>query len=219
MNKNQAATDKQIRESLLLFEGLRKKAAPKALVRTLNEIGAKANTETARAVGVATGIQYKLVKRRIKMRRARWSDVNEGTSTVFAILRGYVDPMPVAHLMGKGRVVRRKGGPTRRRKGSTPRGALGGMKVRGKFYLGGFVQEIRRNKSVHLLYRKQKATWIRPGKRAPTEVYKIPLQKEFDQMFEPIAYRRLQHDYAKVVERNLDFYTNQLLGLSNAKNV
>lgn len=221
----QRQIDNDVRDCMMLFEGLRKEEAPRAMIRTLNDIGAKANTQTKTKVALITGMRKQDIAKRWTVKKARWSDLTNRLS-VEVILRAYSKPIPVARgLEGrKGAALHRSpqvdkhGKPKRVRTGSSS--GLGGLRIGRKFYPNAFVNVIRRNQVIHVMRRRQKATWIGTGpnrKRAPVDVLKTPIDSAIEQQFRPTVERILVRDYAKDFERNLTYYVNRRIGLTNGK--
>jgi hypothetical protein len=214
--KLSASVDKQLDQVAKEMRAIAAKAAPKAMTSALNKVAGKAKTATVSAVAKEVGVRVKDVKPRVHLRKARWEDVNTYGS-LRSILSAYVKPITAVSLLSG-----RKGGAGffKRTKQTTKSGKakkvnvggsskLGGMKVGKIFFPNAYIALVSPNQKVHILHRKQKATWASPGVRAPVDVARVPLQGAFDRHFYPIAKGLMKSDFDRIAKHEMKIYLDR----------
>jgi hypothetical protein len=195
----QRQLDKDLAKTYKIMDAMSDIAAPKALTSTLNKVGAKVKTRTTSKVAKSVRARVKDVKPRVRMRRARWDDLKTYGS-LKNIIHGYAKPLPAIRLAI---------GRSSKLQYATKNRPKGGIKLAGHFFPNAFIQLIHSNNKVHMLVRKQKATWKSPGVRAPTDVVKIPLQPAMEQHLPDAAKHFMKRDFDRILKHEFEIYLDR----------
>lgn len=188
-------------------EFVRQKIGPKSTIMAGNRVLRAATTIAVRnVVKDMSSRGYSEVKQ--KHIRARMKVRNMSLQRPFGRITAYVQDMPAIHLslnrqgVARGKKFYRESvhfNPKKPGKNSNIGGSyskVGGVKVGGRFFPNAFVNIIRKNQTVHVLRRKQKATWA--GKtRLPIDVVKYPLRNAFAVHFEQALKDSIDQNFQK----------------------
>jgi hypothetical protein len=221
-----ASNPEKFNDDLLKFQKdvqfIRSKIGPKATIMAGNRVLRAATTIAVRnVVKELSGKGYPEVKQ--KHVRARMKVRNMSLQRPFGRMTAYVQDMPAIHLsLGKHGVAKgkklyresvkynaKKPGKNTAIGGSYSK--VGGVKVGGRFFPNAFVNVIRKNQTVHILRRKQKATWS--GKtRLPIDVIKYPMRNAFAVHFERALLDSIDQNYQKEFDLAYRLEQGRLLG-------
>lgn len=216
---------KKFNADMAKFQGrmdrLREFAGPRAttiagnrVVRAAVTIATRATIADLHSNGV-TEVKQKHIRNRMRVR-------NMSVKKPKAYLNAYVQDMPAIHLglnrqgIAKGKKFYRESisfnarKPGKNSKVGGSYSKIGGVKVGGKFFPNAFINVIRKNQTVHILRRKQKATWA--GRvRLPIDVIKYPLRQAFAKHFAPSLQKSIDANYQKEFDRAMTLELAKLL--------
>jgi hypothetical protein len=185
--------EREYAKMLQNMEAVTEKVGPKSMTMAINRMSSRARGIAARAVAKEKAIPLFMVNRRIWAR-------NANLKKLYSSNRAYVSDMSMINLMDNARGGFVKGKRPHRQPGDVGPG-YGGITIRGHFMPDAFVNKIRRNQVLHVMRRKQRATWTKgkdgSAKRLPVEVLKMHLQSSFDRYFARAFVVVVRADYNK----------------------
>jgi len=156
------------------IETVKEAVGPKSMVQAINKMATKARGVAARKVSAEKKVPLFVVRRRMFVR-------NASLKRILSTNRAYIRDVPLISVGENARTGKQTGTFKHRQKGDVGPG-YGGTKIRKHYAADAFVNVIRRNQVVHVMRRKQRATWD-GKKRLPVEVLKIKLDASFDKHF------------------------------------